>query len=184
MPSGQLRNKPPRSGRTQKTDFGALLESLNIPNYAEPTALLAHGEIGMPLEEQYSRPFNAKADRHALKFYSNIPDITPVHMADPQMLAWLSCFHLLEFGISPMAPAKVYQLDQTHSGPLLTREWTTHHGRQRGWKNPVGCGDRQTRRSQWKIIHPRAGIRALLKQPRGLSQLHGVLRNAVPHHLG
>ena len=90
----------PEVWQDPKTDFGALLESLNIPNYAEPTALLAHGEIGMPLEEQYSRPFNAKADRHALKFYSNIPDITPVHMADPQMLAWLSCFHLLEFGIS------------------------------------------------------------------------------------
>ena len=90
----------PEVWQDPQTDFGALLESLNIPNYAEPTGLLTHDEIGMPLAEQYSRPFNARADRHALKFYSNIPDITPVHMADPLMLAWLSCFHLLEFGIS------------------------------------------------------------------------------------
>ena len=80
------------------TDFGALLESLNIPNYAEPTELLASGKIEMPSAEQYS--FKAKADRHALQFLENIPDIAPSDMADAQLLTWLSCFHLLEFGIS------------------------------------------------------------------------------------
>ena len=80
------------------TDFGALLESLNIPNYAEPTELLASGKIEMPSAEQYS--FKAKADRHALQFLENIPDIAPRDMADAQLLTWLSCFHLLEFGIS------------------------------------------------------------------------------------
>ena len=90
----------PEIWQDPQTDFRALLASLNIPNYAEPTGLFAQGEIVMPSAEQYSRTFKSRADRHALKFYANIPDITPVHMADPQMLAWLSCFHLFEFGIS------------------------------------------------------------------------------------
>ena len=90
----------PEIWQDPNTDFGALLESLNLPDYLEPTGLFAQGDIAMPSAEQYNRGFKAKADRHALQFLENIPGITPAHMADPQMLAWLSCFHLLEFGIS------------------------------------------------------------------------------------
>ena len=90
----------PEIWQDPQTDFGALLESLNIPNYVEPTGLHALDEIKMPSAEQYNRTSKARADRWALDFHSNIPDITPAHMADSQMLAWLSCFHLLEFGIS------------------------------------------------------------------------------------
>ncbi len=90
----------PEVWQNPQTDFGKLLESLNIPNYAEPTGLFAQGEISMPPATQYNRTSKARADQHALKFRENIPDITPAHMADPMLLAWLSCFHLLEFGIS------------------------------------------------------------------------------------
>ena len=90
----------PEVWQDPQTDFATVLESLNITNYAEPVGLLAQGQIVMPSAEQYSRTFKARADRHALQFHANIPGITLSHMADPQMLAWLSCFHLLGFGIA------------------------------------------------------------------------------------
>ena len=85
----------PEIWQDPNTDFGALLESLNIRDYAEPTGLFALGEISMPSADQYNRGFKAKGDRHALQLLESLPGITPAHMADPQMLAWLSCFHLL-----------------------------------------------------------------------------------------
>ena len=108
----------PEIWQDPETDFGALLESLNIPNYAEPTGLHALNDIKMPSAEQYNRTSKARADQYALDFHSNIPDITPAHMADPQMLAWLSCFHLLEFGISRW-PAQ--------EGMNLTRHTLDHY---------------------------------------------------------
>ena len=41
----------PEIWQEPETDFGTLLESLNIPNYAEPTGLQALGEIHMPSAE-------------------------------------------------------------------------------------------------------------------------------------
>ena len=108
----------PEIWQEPETDFGTLLESLNIPNYAEPTGLQALGEIHMPSAEQYNRTSKARADRYALNFHANIPGITPAHMADPQMLAWLSCFHLLEFGISRWP---------TKEGANLTRHTLDHY---------------------------------------------------------
>ena len=87
-----------------QTDFDQVFRELNLPNYAEPTGLFAEEEIAMPSAEQFSRTSKARADRHALTFHKNIPGITPAHMADPQLLAWLSCFHLLKFGISRWPP--------------------------------------------------------------------------------
>ena len=113
-----MAQQTPEIWQEPETDFGTLLESLNIPNYAEPTGLQALGEIHMPSAEQYNRTSKARADRYALNFHANIPGITPAHMADPQMLAWLSCFHLLEFGISRWP---------TKEGANLTRHTLDHY---------------------------------------------------------
>ena len=90
----------PELWQDPQTDFEQILKELNLPNYAEPTGLAAIDSIDMPSAEQFSRTFKSRADHLALAFHRNIPDITPAHMADPQLLAWLSCFPLLEFGIS------------------------------------------------------------------------------------
>ncbi len=90
----------PQIWQSPDTDFGRVLNQLNISNYAEPTGLIAQGEITMPSAEEFNRTSKARSDRHALDFHQNIPGITPAHIADPQLLAWLSCFHLLAFGIS------------------------------------------------------------------------------------
>ncbi len=90
----------PELWQDPNTDFGKLLESLNVTNYLVETGLMTLDTITMPSAAQYSRTAKARGDRHALQFLENISNITPRHMADPQILAWLSCFHLLEFGIS------------------------------------------------------------------------------------
>ena len=86
-----------------ETNFEAVLASVNVTEYASLTGLYAQGPISMPSADQYSRTFKSRADTHALAFRQNIPDITAAQMADPQILAWLSCFHLLPFGISRWA---------------------------------------------------------------------------------
>ena len=78
----------PEIWQDPNTDFGVLLESLNVPDYLESTGLFAQDDIVMPSAEQYNRGSKAKADRHALRFLENIPGITPSDMADPQMLSW------------------------------------------------------------------------------------------------
>lgn len=83
-----------------RTDFGRFLKSVGISRYAEATGLYAQGEIRMPPVEGNERNRRHRADHHALQFHRNIPRISPTHMAAPQILVWLSCFHLLEYGIS------------------------------------------------------------------------------------
>ena len=90
----------PEIWQNPETDFEAVLASVNVTEYASPTGLHAEGPITMPSAEQYNRNFKSRADIHALTFRQNIPGITPAQIADPQMLAWLSCFHLLRFGIT------------------------------------------------------------------------------------
>ena len=90
----------PELWQDPQTDFEQVLRELNLPNYAEPTGLVATDTISMPSADQFPTTFKSRADHFALAFHRNIPGITPSHMADPQLLAWLSCFHLLEFGIS------------------------------------------------------------------------------------
>ena len=82
------------------TSFQDYLGSLNVNDYAQPTGLVATGPITMPSADQYAFNAKARADHTALSFRDNIPGITPAQMADPQILAWISCFLLLEFGIS------------------------------------------------------------------------------------
>ncbi len=83
-----------------KTDFDQILRELNLNNYAEPTGLVATDTITMASAAHYPTNAKARADNVAIAFHENMPGITPSHMADPQILAWLSCFQLLEFGIS------------------------------------------------------------------------------------
>ena len=82
------------------TDFEQVLADLNLTDYCEPTGLVATGPIHMPSADQLSRNYKSRADRVALAFHQNIPGITPAQMADPHIMAWMSCFHLLAFGIS------------------------------------------------------------------------------------
>ena len=82
------------------TDFHQVLHDLNISDYEEPTDLIATSPIYMPSAANLGNGIKARADKHALDFHANIPHITPANMADPGILAWLSCFHLLDYGIS------------------------------------------------------------------------------------
>lgn len=90
----------PELWQNPKTDFEEVLSSVNVTEYVSPTGLYAQTQISMPSAEQHSRTFKSRADTRALAFRQNIPSITPAQMADPRLLAWLSCFHLLTFGIS------------------------------------------------------------------------------------
>ena len=49
----------PEIWQDPNTNFGVLLESLNVPDYAEPTGIFALGDISMPSAEQYNRGFKA-----------------------------------------------------------------------------------------------------------------------------
>ena len=89
----------PQLWQNPDTNFHNILTSLNITDYAEPTGLVADGPIAMPSAAQFGSTSRAQADRAALAFRDNIPGISPAQMADPQILAWVSCFHLLGFGI-------------------------------------------------------------------------------------
>ena len=93
-----------------ETDFDAIFKSVNLPNYAEPAKfwakdkakheeLYTNDNIILDSAERLSRNAKARADKQALAFTDNIPGLTPELIADPRLLAWLSCFHLHEFGI-------------------------------------------------------------------------------------
>ena len=96
----ELAKTSPELWQNPETDFDRVLRDLNLPEYQEPTGLVTNGPIQMPSAARLNNTVKARADEHALDFYKNIPGITPAHMADPGILAWLSCFHLLEYGIS------------------------------------------------------------------------------------
>lgn len=82
------------------TDFDAVLQGVNLPDYAEPTELWANRDITLDSAEHLSRNAKAQADKQALAFTDNITGLTPRLMIDPHLLGWISCFHLQEFGIS------------------------------------------------------------------------------------
>ena len=90
----------PKKWLDPTTDFHEVLTSLNVTDYLQDTGLRSNGPISMPSAEHLGRTSKARGDLTALKFRENIPDLTPAHLADPNLLAWMSCFHLLEFGIS------------------------------------------------------------------------------------
>ena len=94
----ELAKSNPGLWRNPETGFTRILrEEREVQEPVEDTGLTALGPIEMPAPEQAHRQ---KMDRHALAFLDNIPGMTPAHMADGNLLAWLSCIHLLEFGIA------------------------------------------------------------------------------------
>ena len=105
------------------TDFAHVLEELNFPDHTEPTDLITKAPIQMPSAEKLGNMVKAQADRHALEFHKNITGIRPAHMADPGILAWLSCFHLLAYGISRWP---------THQNADLERHVLDHYLSEKG----------------------------------------------------
>ena len=95
-----LANTNPELWQDPTTAFAQVLRDINFPDHTEPTDLCATDPIHMPSAAHLGNMVKAQADKHALIFHRNIPGITPALMADPGILAWLSCFHLLEYGIS------------------------------------------------------------------------------------
>ena len=79
------------------TDFPGVLRQRNVLDPTEETGLTALGPIRTEIPEP---PHLQSADRHALAFRDNIPDLVARHLADPNLLAWISCTHLLEYGIA------------------------------------------------------------------------------------
>lgn len=76
-------------------DFYATLHNLGIDIIDQPTNIEATGPITMPPADQYPRSL---ADRAALDFYHNLPGLQLNHLRDINLLAWLSCIHLRDWG--------------------------------------------------------------------------------------
>ena len=81
-----------------ETDFLQVLNQRDVGQIEEPTGITAPMPIQMPPPGLERR--RQSVDRHALAFLDNLPGITPKQMADGNLLAWLSCVHMLEFGIA------------------------------------------------------------------------------------
>ena len=78
------------------TNFLRELRDRKIHQPEEDTGLTAAGPIRMPMPEESHIQLT---DRNALEFRDNIPGIEAKHLADPNFLAWISCIHLLKYGI-------------------------------------------------------------------------------------
>ena len=151
----------PEIWQDPETDFEAVLASVNVTEYASPTGLHAEGPITMPSAEQYSRNFKSRSDIHALAFQQNIPGITPAQIADPQMLAWISCLHLLRFGITRW---------ELQTGSNLTKYTLDHYlpesGRSITDASVAGrtlwlSGNRDPGSQSRKVVHATTGHRPL-----------------------
>ena len=99
----ELAESEPELWLDPETDFLQILREKGVEQIEEHTGLTAAGPIGMPLPGLERR--RQSVDRHALGFLDNLPGITPRQMADGNLLAWLSCVHMLEFGIMRWPPA-------------------------------------------------------------------------------
>ena len=95
----KLSEERPELWSSEKTDFRRILsESLGPGNFEEPAPeIKATGPLTMPAREP-GKPV-PRMDQGALNFLDHLDGITPERMADPDLLAWLSCVKLLEFGI-------------------------------------------------------------------------------------
>ena len=107
-----LAQQQPELWLNPNTDFAEILRNLNINPYAETTGLVAAATVKLPSAAMQSNRNKALGDREALRFRENIKGITPAQMTDPQLLAYLSCIHLLEFGISRWPIGKNTNLPQ------------------------------------------------------------------------
>ena len=99
----ELAGTNPDLWKNPDTDFIHVLTERASTSPLEDTSLVSLNPIQMPTPEEGAK--RRRIDRHALAFLKNIPDITTVNMADPNLLAWLSCVHLLQFGIRRWPPA-------------------------------------------------------------------------------
>ena len=108
-----------------KTDFLSILRERNVGEIEEPAGITASAPIQMPPPGLERR--RQSVDRHALGFLDNLPGITPRQMADGNLLAWLSCVHMLEFGITRWPPPKdTTQWVKTHFLPQQGRSVTDY----------------------------------------------------------
>ena len=100
----ELAESQPRLWLDPETDFRQILAERHVERTEEPAGITAPEPIRMPPPELERR--RQSIDRHALDFLDNLPGITPKQMADGNLLAWLSCIHLLAFGITRWPPTR------------------------------------------------------------------------------
>ena len=96
----QLARDKPSLWRDPATDFTRELANLEVPpeRAIRETGLTCARKISLPAPpaQNHRKP---TADAHALSLFQAIPGITPAHLTDVNMLAWMSCNPLLEYGI-------------------------------------------------------------------------------------
>ncbi len=93
----RLAQENPQYWRDPETDFLQLLKEQSVPHPTEDAGLNALEPIRMPEPD----PRNIQmSDQRALEFRNNIPGMEARHMADPNLLAWISCMKLLPYGIA------------------------------------------------------------------------------------
>ena len=100
----ELAVRQPELWLNPETDFLQVLRERDVGLIEEPTGITTLAPIRMPPPELEKR--RQSVDRHAMAFLDNLPGITPKQMADGNLLAWLSCIHLLGFGITRWPPAR------------------------------------------------------------------------------
>ena len=111
----ELAQTNPNLWKDPDTDFIAVLKELGVNSPTEATGLVAALPIQMPSPKEGSK--RQQVDRHSLTFLDNIEGMTAAHMADPNLLAWMSCVPLLAFGIKRWPPA-------INHGPV---KWVEQH---------------------------------------------------------
>ena len=93
----KLSGERPELWQEPDTDFIQELGNLGLRDPEENTGLEATGAIGMTLPKNGER--TQDTDRYAIRFRDSIPGLEARHLSDPNLLAWLSCQCLLEYGI-------------------------------------------------------------------------------------
>ena len=93
----KLADNRPELWQDPRTDFLRELHEMNLTGPVEHIGLTALERPQMPLPETPGR--RQRTDAHALRFSENIQGLETRHLADPNLLAWISCQHLLEYGI-------------------------------------------------------------------------------------
>ena len=102
----KLAEDRPELWQDPKTDFIRELTALGVTDPTEDTGLTALGEMHMPIPETGPGKRLQQVDEYSLIFLDNIPGLAAEHLSDPNMLAWMSCVPLLEFGIRRWPPTR------------------------------------------------------------------------------
>ena len=74
------------------TDFASILTDQGLADYLEPAGL-----AGPNLNTIHHR--HRQPDSHGLDLHNDIPSLSPQHLADRNLLAWMSCFPLRQYGL-------------------------------------------------------------------------------------